>query len=326
MPCSVVSDSLDDQEWNNVGCTGDQDCVKIEDGDEAMGVESAEKKNMKTDAMVLDVDGEADHGEAPEEVVAPKEPDVVPPLALPSASGEAPTPPPGQNFPPEGPPPWFGGAVFEASSAAFNTSFHHALSTPSFEQAFRYALKRHQESIGGSVGAWSNDYNKKNKMGCARKSPESSSQSSSWRSCHCYGKFTEFETKEWKDSWELSLKSPTELRDGPMNWNKSITSVLYNATLKAVAEGSREMPNYDSGTISLVTSKLEKVLYDPENWQDQYRFLLIWKTPKYITLACQYCRKMSSLEYSTLHSRDGRKLHWFFDLHLGGGIGDHGKR
>ena len=57
MPCSVVSDSVDDQEWNNVGCTGDKDRVKIKDGDEAMAVESAEKKNMKTDATALDVGG-----------------------------------------------------------------------------------------------------------------------------------------------------------------------------------------------------------------------------------------------------------------------------
>lgn len=123
---------------------------------------------MKTDAMALDdVVGEADHGEAPEEVVAPKEPDVVPPLALPSASGEAPTPPPGQIFPtPDGPPPWFGSIVFDASTAAFNTSFQQQLSTPVFEHAVRHALKRHYDELywhnGGSGGAWPNDSNKKN--------------------------------------------------------------------------------------------------------------------------------------------------------------------
>ena len=256
----------------------------------------------------------------------------VPPLALPSASAEAPTPPPGKNFlTPEGPPPWLCAIVFEASTAAFNTSFHQALSTPAFEHAVRHALKRHFDEShwhnGGSGGAWPNDYNKK-KTGGARKSPESSSQSSSWRSqCgRCYGNFTEFESKDWKESWDLSLESPAELRDGPVNWNKSMTSFLHTATCKAVADGKREMPNYDAGTISLVTSKLEKVLYDPEQWQNQYRFLLIWKTSKYITLACQFCRKMSSLEYSTLEPRDGRKIHWFFDHHLGGGIADQGKR
>ena len=105
-----------------------------------------------------------------------------------------------------------------------------------------------------------------------------------------------------------------------------MTSVHYTATCKAIADGKREMPNYDAGTISLVTSKLEKALYDPDDWQNQYWFLLIWETPKYITLACQFCRKMSSLEYCTLEPRDGRKLHWFFDRHLGGGIADQGKR
>ena len=34
-------------------------------------------------------------------------------------------------------------------------------------------------------------------------------------------------------------------------------------------DGSREMPNYDAAKMSLVTSKLEKVLYDPEQWQNQ---------------------------------------------------------
>ena len=219
--------------------------------------------------------------------------------------------------------------------SAFNTSFQH-VAGPMIEHAVQRALKRHYDEShwhnGGSGrggGAWPNDYNKK-KMGGARNSPESSSQSSSWRAppqCErCYGKFTEFQSNDWKVSWDLSLESPAELRDGPGKWNKSMSSYLYTATCKAVAEGKREMPNYDAGTISLVTSKLEKVLYDPEQWQNQYRFLLLWKTPTYITLACQFCRKMSSLEYSTLEPRDGRKLHWFFDHHLGGGIADQGKR
>ena len=62
MSCSIQVDSVDDLEWNNVGGSGDtgdnvggpgdtgdgvggsKDRVKIEDDDEAMGVESAEKK------------------------------------------------------------------------------------------------------------------------------------------------------------------------------------------------------------------------------------------------------------------------------------------
>ena len=62
MSKSIQSDSLDEREWNNVGGSGDtgdnvggpgdtgdgvggsKDRVKIEDDDEAMGVESAEKK------------------------------------------------------------------------------------------------------------------------------------------------------------------------------------------------------------------------------------------------------------------------------------------
>ena len=131
-----------------------------------------------------------------------------------------------------------------------------------------------------------------------------------------------------KESWDLSLKTPAELRDGPVSWSQSMNTYLYNATAKAIAEGKpkREWPNYDAATISLVTNKMEKVLYDPERWQNQYRFLLLWKTPKHITLACQFCRKMSTLEYATLEPRDGRRLHWFFHHHLGGGIADQGQR
>ena len=85
--------------------------TKTNTDDEAMGVESAQKKHMETDATALDADGEAEHGESQEEVVVPKESDVssradgenntmaVPPLALPSASAQAPTLPPGNNCP-----------------------------------------------------------------------------------------------------------------------------------------------------------------------------------------------------------------------------------
>ena len=46
----------------------------------------------------------------------------------------------------------------------------------------------------------------------------------------CYGKFTEFQSNDWKVSWDLSLESPAELRDGPGKWNKSMSSYLYTAT------------------------------------------------------------------------------------------------
>ena len=231
--------------------------------------------------MVLDVDGEADHGEPQEEVIAPKESDVssraasdntvaVPPLSLSSASAETPTPPLGKNFPtPEGPPQWIGPLVYEASVSAFNTSFRD-VAVPMIELAVQRAIKKHYGSVRGG-GAWANDYNKKT-MGGARNSPELSSQSSSWRApsqCErCYGKFNEFQSKVWKDSWDLILETPAELRDGPWSWSQSMNTYLYDATAKAVADGKpkREMPNYDAATISLATSKMEKVLYDPEQW------------------------------------------------------------
>ena len=365
MPGSIQSDSLDET-WNNVdnvggpGDTGDDVGgsgvrVKIEDDDEAMGVESAVKEGLKIDAMALDVDGGAGDGEptpaSQEEVVAqtlaPKEFDissradsdktmVVPPPALPSGSAEAPTPPPGKNFPtPEAPPQWLGPTVFEATLSAFNTSFQH-VAAPMIEQAVHRALKRHHDeshwhnggSGGGGGGAWPNDYKKKNNMGGARNSPESSSRSSSWRApkCQrCYGNFIEFETKDWKEAWDTSLESPTELKDGPQKWNTSMSAYLYTATCKAVKENLVK-PNYDAATLSLVQNKLEKALYNPEQAWNEYRFLLVHKTSKYVTLACQFCRQMSTLEYATLEPLDGRKLHIFFNNHLGGGICDHGKR
>ena len=372
---------MDEKEWNkndgvsdigdNAGDTGDgvggsKDRVKVEDDDEAMGVEtvdknktntddeamgveSAQKKNMKTDAMALDADGEAEHGESQEEVVVPKESDVssradgenntmaVPPLALPSASAQAPTLPPGNNCPTPECMKLLGPLVYEASVSAFQ---HVVL--PMIEQSVQSGIKRHLDEMnwynggsgqGGGVGAWPNEYKKKN-MG--RNSPASSSQSSSWRGpdCQdgrckrCYDKLTEYESKDWKESWDLSLKTPAELRDGPVSWSQSMNTYLYNATAKAIAEGKpkREWPNYDAATISLVTNKMEKVLYDLERWQNQYRFLLLWKSPKHITLACQFCRNMSTLEYATLEPRDGRRLHWFFHHHLGGGVADQGQR
>ena len=181
-----------------------------------------------------------------------------------------------------------------------------------------------QEEEGG---AWPNDYKKKNNMGGARNSPESSSRSSSWRAPkrqRCYGNFTEFETKDWKEAWDTSLESPTELKDGPHKWNTSMSAYLYTATCKAVKD-KLVKPNYDAAILSLVQNKLEKVLYNPEQPWNEYRFLLLHKTSKYVTLACQFCRQMSTLEYAPLEPRDGRKLHIFFDNHLGGGIVDHGK-
>ena len=323
--------------------------TKTNTDDEAMGVESAQKKHMKTDAMALDADGEAEHGESQEEVVVPKESDVssradgenntmaVPPLALPSASAQAPTLPPGNNCPTPECMKLLGPLVYEASVSAFQ---HVVL--PMIEQSVQSGIKRHLDEMnwynggsgqGGGVGAWPNEYKKKN-MG--RNSPASSSQSSSWRGPDCQDgrckrcddKFTEYESKDWKESSDLSLKTLAELRDGPVSWSQSMNTYLYNATAKAIAEGKpkREWPNYDAATISLVTNKMKKVLYDPERWQNQYRFLLLWKTPKHITLACRFCRKMSTLEYATLEPRDGRRLHWFFHHHLGGGIADQGQR
>ena len=88
---------------------------------------------------------------------------------------------------------------------------------------------------------------------------------------------------------------------------------------KALKEKSYK-PNHDEATLSLVQNKLEKALYDPEQSWNEYRFLLLWKTNKHVTLGCQFCWKMSTLEYSTLEPRDGKTLHKFFDQQLGGGI------
>ena len=90
---------------------------------------------------------------------------------------------------------------------------------------------------------------------------------------------------------------------------------MYNQALK----GSK--PNYDEDTLSLVHSKLEDALYDPSTrWNPNFRFLLLHKTPKLVTLGCVNCRKMSTLNYCDLEPRDGKRLHKFFDKHLGGGI------
>ena len=79
-------------------------------------------------------------------------------------------------------------------------------------------------------------------------------------------------------------------------------------------------PNYYESTLSLVQAKLERALYDQETpWDDNW-FLLMWKTSKLVTLGCYFCRKMTTLNYATLEPRDGKRLHQFFDQHLGGGI------
>ena len=120
-------------------------------------------------------------------------------------------------------------------------------------------------------------------------------------------------------AWEKSLETPSEWKSGPHNWNNSMASHLYTQMQKALKETSYK-PNYDEATLSLVQNKLEGALFDPEKSWDEYRFLLLWKTSKLVTLGCYYCRKMSTLNYATLEPRDGRRLHRFFDQHLGGGI------
>ena len=99
----------------------------------------------------------------------------------------------------------------------------------------------------------------------------------------------------------------------------SVCSHLQTQMEKAVRDKACK-PNYDESTLSLVQSKLECALYDPLTPWDDNRFLLLHKTSKLVTLGCYFCRKMSTLNYSTLEPRDGKLLHKFFDSHLGGGI------
>ena len=70
---------------------------------------------------------------------------------------------------------------------------------------------------------------------------------------------------------------------------------------------------FDTGELSKVTSRLQHMLYDPACPHHSGQFILMWKTPKYVTLGCKHCENMPSLTYSELGARDGRKFIKFFD-------------
>ena len=237
-----------------------------------------------------------------------------PPPELLAGPAEAPIPPPGNNAPNlyESAPQWFSIALYDAVQLAVAHSMQ-TVAIPLMEQTVCAALKRSREE---SSSQW-NAYKKKSYGGGSWNSPPaSSSHSSSWRGdtcARCHNHFTDVEISEWRTAWNTSLEQPNVWKFEPHNWYNSACAILYTQSQSC-------NPNYDSSTLSLVQSKIEETLYDPEKSWDEHRFLLLWKTSKLVTLGCYYCRKMSTLYYASLEPRDGRRLHKYFDQHLGGGI------
>ena len=224
--------------------------------------------------------------------------------------GPPPGPPPGtwaQCW--EAPPTWFAAAV-QASVEVAMTECMNTMVIPHIEKSVHSALKRSRED----TPLWNGGHALTKKTNAGGEWP---SQSSKWQApacTWCYGHFNETETLDWKKAWDQALTNPSAWKAMPSNWRTSMVAQMYNQALN----GSK--PNYDEDTLSLVHSKLEDALYDPSTRCHSSRFLLLHKTPKLVTLACVNCRKMSTLNYCDLEPRDGKRLHKFFDKHLGGGI------
>ena len=116
-------------------------------------------------------------------------------------------------------------------------------------------------------------------------------------------------TGDWETDFAASVKK-ADWKDVPQHLHKSVTGQLESGTIKD--------DKLDIGEVSNVTSRLQDKLYHPACPHHYGQFILMWKATTYVTLGCKHCENMSSLTYSELGARDGRKFIKFFDVHLGG--------